>query len=498
MNTKQLRQKILDLAIRGKLVPQDPNDEPASVLLERIRTEKERLVKEGKIKRSKGDSSQNTSPDKSHYGELSDGWAWATLGNICDMVLGKMLDAQKNTGEFFPYLRNANVRWFDFEVDTLLQMRFEEHEVDRYSVRKGDLVLCEGGEPGRCAVWQNEETVYIQKALHRVRPYLEINSKYISYTIYLYSQTNLLSDYFTGSTIKHLTGQSLANLTVPLPPLAEQQRIVTAIGSAFAVIDEIERNKTNLQAAVTVAKSKILSLAIRGKLVPQDPNDEPASVLLERIRAEREALIKAGKIKRGKSENSTISSCDNSYYEKIGNSTVCIDDEIPFEVPESWLWYRLSNLWKLLSGRDLTPSEYSADEMGIPYITGASNFTDGELIINRWTDKPKVISGNGDLLITCKGTVGEMKINTQGNLHIARQIMAIKNSSGLDIDFLRVVMDSFILKITSAAKGIIPGISREDLLNMLIPLPPLTEQKRIVTSVNTAIVSLNEITESLS
>ena len=423
---------------------------------------------------------------------------WAKLGNICDMVLGKMLDAEKNIGKLFPYLRNANVRWFDFEVDTLMQMRFEENEVDRYSVRKGDLVLCEGGEPGRCAVWLNDKTVLIQKALHRVRPYLGISSKYISYVIYLYSQTNHLNDYYTGSTIKHLTRQSLANLTIPLPSVAEQHRIVTAIESTFAVIDEIECNKVDLQTAVTTAKQKILALAICGKLVPQDSNDEPASVLLKRILAEKESLTKAGKIKRSKSEAAIIKSGDNSYYEKIGNSTSCIDDEIPFEVPESWLWYRLSNLWELLSGRDLKPSEYTRNEIGVPYITGASNFTDDELIINRWTDSPKVVSKNGDLLITCKGTVGSMKINTQGNLHIARQIMAVQNSSGLNMEFLRIVLDSLMLQITSAAKGIIPGISREDLLNMLIPLPPLAAQKRIANSVSMAIIPLNEITEILS
>jgi type I restriction enzyme S subunit len=145
----------------------------------------------------------------------------------------------------------------------------------------------------------------------------------------------------------------------------------------------------------------------------------------------------------------------------------------------------------------LTPSEYSDEVIGIPYITGASNFSDGELIINRWTDCPKVITRNGDLLITCKGTVGAMRINTQGEAHIARQIMAVRNNLGLNVEFLRIVMASLIVQITSAAKGIIPGISREDLLNMLIPLPPLNEQRHIVNAVNRAEFTLSEITESL-
>jgi len=143
-------------------------------------------------------------------------------------------------------------------------------------------------------------------------------------------------------------------------------------------------------------------------------------------------------------------------------------------------------------------SEYSDSEIGMPYITGASNFTDGNLIINRWTACPKVIAQNGDLLITCKGTVGTMLINTQGEMHIARQIMAVRSLAGMSVEFLEIVMTSFILQITSAAKGIIPGISREDLLEMYIPCPPLHEQTRIVKSVFEANAILHKITENLN
>ena len=167
-------------------------------------------------------------------------------------------------------------------------------------------------------------------------------------------------------------------------------------------------------------------------------------------------------------------------------------------MPKTWQWYRLSEYWNLLSGRDLTPSEYSAEPIGIPYITGASNFIDDELIINRWTEYPKVVAKNGDLLITCKGTVGEMRINTQGEVHIARQIMAIRNHSSLNTVFLQIVMASFILQITSAAKGIIPGIGREDLLDMAIPCPPIEEQSRIVTAVDKSQSILDEIAENLN
>ncbi|MDR3242874.1 MAG: restriction endonuclease subunit S [Clostridiales Family XIII bacterium] len=171
---------------------------------------------------------------------------------------------------------------------------------------------------------------------------------------------------------------------------------------------------------------------------------------------------------------------------------------MPFDAPPGWTWYRLSACWELLSGRDLTPSEYFDKPRGIPYITGASNFTDYNLIINRWTDTPKVIAESGDLLITCKGTVGAMIINTQGDVHIARQIMAVRGYGSLNIEYLRIVMTSFILQITSAAKGIIPGISREDLLNLMIPCPNYNEQMRIIKAVNNAEISLNEIAEIFS
>ena len=152
----------------------------------------------------------------------------------------------------------------------------------------------------------------------------------------------------------------------------------------------------------------------------------------------------------------------------------------------------------MLSGRDLTPSEYTDNVTGIPYITGASNFTDDGLIINRWTSCPKVIAKNSDLLITCKGTIGAMRINTQGEMHIARQIMAIRNSNSLSVEFMQIVLASYVVQNTLAAKGIILGISREDLLNLLIPCPPLKEQNRIVSAVSEANTTLTEIAENLS
>lgn len=225
-------------------------------------------------------------------------------------------------------------------------------------------------------------------------------------------------------------------------------------------------------------KNSILQWAIQGKLVQQDPNDEPASVLLEHIREEKAKLVKEKKIKKDKNESIIYRGDDNSYYERVGKSEIDISDEIPFEIPQSWSWCRLSSVITLLSGRDLTPDRYNSEENGIPYITGASNFYNGNLLINRWTESPMTVSHFNDLLITCKGTIGEMAFNRIGSIHIARQIMALTGIVG-DLDYIRWFLYANVSSIERQANSMIPGISRDTLLKTLLPLPPKLEQKRI-------------------
>jgi len=290
----------------------------------------------------------------------------------------------------------------------------------------------------------------------------------------------------------------MSNLLVPIPPIQEQERIATKLDELISFVNNIESDKTTLQDLIKQTKSKILNLAIRGKLVPQDLNDEPASVLIERIRAEKEELIKQGKIKRDKKESVIFKGEDNSYYEKIGSDVCCIDEELPFEVPNSWAFVRLKEIWELISGRDLSPSEYNASENGIPYITGASNFINGSVELVRWTPSPQVITEYGDLLLTCKGTIGEMAINDFGSAHIARQIMAIRNHYNLNTEYLLLCLKFHIDNIKSVAKGLIPGISREDILNLIIPLPPQEYQVKIVLRTKEIERMLSEIEKSLS
>ena len=228
-------------------------------------------------------------------------------------------------------------------------------------------------------------------------------------------------------------------------------------------------------------KNSILQMAVQGKLVPQDPNDEPASVLLERIRKEKEQLIKEGKIKKEKNPSYIFRGADNTPYEKIGNQEpVSIADELSFDIPESWEWVRLGSVIVLQSGQDLTPDKYNDAGKGVPYITGASNIEDGNVIINRWTEYGRAFANKGDLLITCKGTVGTMAVLNEERVHIARQIMAIRSFGELHIPYIQLVLDTLVEGLKAAAKSMIPGISREDILSSLLPVPPANEQYRIV------------------
>ena len=299
-----------------------------------------------------------------------------------------------------------------------------------------------------------------------------------------------LAGYVTGTAQPKMNQEKMNSIFIALPSLAEQHRIITCIEELLphiAAYNTAEQKLTELNTAFPGAlKKSILQAAVQGKLVPQNPTDEPASVLLERMRAEKETLIKAGKLKRDKHE-SIIVRRDNSHYETQSGIERCIDDEIPFDIPENWAWARLGTLAQLVSGQDLTPDAYNDNAQGIPYLTGASNIENGNVIINRWTYAPKSIAKRGDLLLTCKGTVGTMAFLRYEQVHIARQIMAIRTKTLLFPEFLHCFLGTYVFALKAVAKSMIPGISREDVLTALLPLPPLAEQHRIVNRIETLI-----------
>ena len=246
------KQKILDLAIRGKLVPQDPADEPASELLKKIKAEKDALVKAGKLKKDKHESFIFKSDDNCYHenidGKVTDitdeipfdlpvGWDWCRLSTISEFDLGKTLDRHKNTGIYHRYLRSVNVLWGNIDLSDVKEMRFEDAELERYTVRKGDLLICEGGDVGRCAVWDKDFVFYYQNALHRVRFYQKCLPLFYQFVMMFFENTGLLKEISQGVTIKHLTKNTLNSMFFPLPPLAEQKRIVSQVEKLFSVLE---------------------------------------------------------------------------------------------------------------------------------------------------------------------------------------------------------------------------------------------------------------------
>ena len=349
MDTKKLRQKILDLAIRGKLVPQDPNDEPASVLLERIKAEKEQLIKDGKIKRSKKSASSDTSPYENVPFEIPESWVWTTIGDIFIHNTGKALNAANNDGVLMDYITTSNLYWDKFDLTVVKQMLFTDTEIEKCTVKYGDLLVCEGGDIGRAAIWTYDYDVRIQNHIHRLRGFCNISHRFYYYIFLLYKMLNLIGG--KGVAIQGLSSNDLHKLVIPLPPIKEQCRIVSIIESWFSVIDRVEQEKKDLCNAIKQIKSKILDLAIHGKLVSQDPNDEPAIELLRRI-------------------NPSFKSCDNAHYKNLPSGwSICrLEDIVDYEQPQAYI---------------VDSTDYSEDyptpvlTAGKSFIIGYTNETDG-------------------------------------------------------------------------------------------------------------------------
>ena len=395
--------------------------------------------------------------------EVPEGWAWCRLRNICMMSAGKAkptayIKTEPFEGSFECYGGNGVRGYID-----------EYNYEGTYSIVGRQGALCGNINIASGKFYATEHAVVTTL-------FSGIDFFWNNYIL----EALELNKYATGAAQPGLSVANVLNILIAIPPAYEQIQIAKRINSSLENVSVIIAKKTQLQETIIQCKSKILDLAIRGKLVPQDPTDEPASVLLERIRAEKEELIKQGKIKRDKNDSVIYKGDDNSYYEKIGNKVVCINEEIPFELPDNWMFVRLKSIWQLLSGRDLAPSEYNSNSEGIPYITGASNFSNGSVAISRWTTTPQVISETGDLLLTCKGTVGEIAFNDFGNAHIARQIMAIRNIFNLDSEYMELCIRYYLDLLITSAKGLIPGISREDILNLILPIPPQQYQTRLV------------------
>lgn len=430
--------------------------------------------------------------------ELPEGWSWARIFSITEELPYGTAKKSSPTG-LVAVLRMGNIQSGEIDYSDLVYSS-DRDDIVKYTLIKNDLLFNRTNSAewvGKTAIYRGNMPAIYAGYLIRIRTF--INAEYLNVVMNSgYAKSYCNSVKTDGVNQSNINAQKLGNFLVPIPSFGEQHRISSSIADILPRISIIQDEKDYITDLIQKTKSKILDLAIRGKLVPQNPDDEPASVLLDRIRAEKEELINQGKIKREKKESVIFRGEDNSYYEKIGNKAENINDEIPFELPKDWEFIRLNEIWDLISGRDLSPSEYNDNGVGVPYITGASNFSNDKVELVRWTDSPQVLTETGDLLFTCKGTIGEMAFNDFGTAHIARQIMAIRNTFGLNTEYLAFCMKFYIHKIKDAAKGLIPGISREDILNLILPVPPENYQRQVVARVQEINGILYSIEKSLS
>ena len=514
MTAQQLKNSILLMAVQGKLVPQDPNDEPASVLLERIHAEKERLIKEKKIKREKNPSVIFKGADNTPYEKIGDevrsladeipfdipdSWEWVTLQTIATSSLGKTLDKAKNKGDLKPYLCSINVYWDGIDLTTVKETRLEENELPKYLLRPGDLLICEGGDVGRSAVWESTQEMYYQNALHRVRFYGEINPHYFQLLLECYKGNQILDAYSKGMTIKHLVQTALNTIVFPLPPLSEQTRIVDAVNRLLPYLHSYDRAEQKLSALNTgfpeALKKSILQEAVQGKLVSQDPSDEPAEALLGRIRAEKQRLIKEGKIKKDKHE-SVIFRRDNSHYEKRGSEDVCIDEEVPFEIPENWAWARLSSFGVFSSGKTPSMSNPQFWNGNVPWVTSKDMkrpvITDSEMHISELAASTMQLYPTGTLLLVARSGILK-RILPLCKLGIDSTInQDIKAFSLYDIELSEWLFygikafEPYILKELVKSVTTVESLKFDEFAAMLIPVPPLSEQRRIIAAIKAA------------
>ena len=422
--------------------------------------------------------------------EIPQGWEWCRICHVAEIARGGSPRPIKE------YLTDATdgINWIkigDTEKDskyiTSVKERIKQSGVSKSRmVHKGDFLLTNSMSFGRPYITQVDGCIHdgwlgislIEQSYRQDFFYYLLSSGYA------YSQ---FAKRVAGAVVQNLNSEKVAISLFPLPPYKEQNRIVQKIKDLLPLVEKFGNDKTlldKLNADInTRLKKSILQEAIQGKLVPQIAEEGTAQELLEQIKKEKQKLVKEGKLKKSTLSDSVIfRGDDNRYYEKIGKKCLDITDEIPFDIPENWQWIKLDQGISLLSGRDLEPSQYNDLHHGIPYITGASNFVNSNLIINRWTEAPITISNKGDLLLTCKGTIGSMAFNDIGQIHIARQVMAI-TSYGIDLKYIKCFLQSNLSILEKNANSMIPGISRSTLLGMLFPLPPFKEQQRIVAQI---------------
>ena len=513
MTGQQLKNSILQMAVQGKLVPQDPNDEPASVLLERIRAEKEQLIKEGKIKKEKNPSVIFRGADNLPYEkvgknkpvciadevpfDIPESWEWVRLGTISTYAETKK---KINAQDADPNLWGLDLEDIEKGGQLISQKTVGERKAvgDKTIFKCGD-ILYSKLRPYLLKILVAPNNGICTPEIVPFNLYGKINAYYIVEFLKSPYVDQVINSVTYGVKMPRVGTETMTSLLVPLPPISEQARIVarlkcvlSAVQSYNTAYDKGEKLTTKFPIQL---KKSILQYAVQGKLVPQDPADEPASVLLKRIRTEKEQLIKEGKIKRDKHE-SVIFRRDNSYYEISGKEEVCIDDEIPFEIPDSWVWVRLGTALNQASTGPFGSMVHKEDyvESGIPIVNPA-NIIHGNIS----SEKIKKVSNATanrlssyklkafDIIIGRRGEMGRSAVveSHQEGWLCGTGCFFVTPSKLLLPQYLVFLLNSPFVKAALTENSVgttMNNLNHNILQSLLIPVPPINEQKKIMTN----------------
>ena len=469
MTPQELKNSILQLAVQGKLVEQRAEEGTAEELYKKIQAEKQKLTAEKKIKKEK--PLPEITAEEIPF-DIPESWKWVRLGEIFSHNTGKALNSAKTEGTKLTYITTSNLYWNRFELDKLKEMFFTDDEVVKYTVKKGDLLVCEGGDVGRSAVWNYDEEMRIQNHIHKLRPYVKVNSQFFSYVFYLYKASGLIGG--KGIGIKGLSTNAIHIIKIPLPPLEEQKRIVAKIEELLPQIDRYEKawsklEEFNKRFPEDMQKS-ILQYAVQGKLVEQRAEEGTAEELYKKIQVEKQKLTAEKKIKK----------------EKLLPEITA--EEIPFDIPESWKWVRLGEIFSLQAGKNISAIEISDNqhyEKIYPCYGGNG--------LRGYVSK---FNTNGNFALI--GRQGALcgNINVALGLFYATEHAVVVNHFGLtNYVWNRYFLQALNLNQYATATAQ-PGLAVSNINKVLIPLPPLEEQKRIVAKIEELLLLCEKLKRS--
>lgn len=471
MIPEQLKLSILQSAFQGKLTGECVPNETADDLYQQIQSEKQRLISEKKIKKEK--PLPEISADEIPF-DIPDNWRWCCVGDLFLHNTGKAQNSSGSTnGIIRKFITTSNLYWGEFDFTKVKEMPFTDTELERCTVKRGDLLVCEGGDCGRSAVWDYDEEVCIQNHVHRLRPYRDVNIYYFYYLFYLYKNTGRLRG--RGVAIQGLSNEAIHKVVLPLAPLEEQHRIVAKIEELLPYVDRYAAAYEKLEQFNAKfpedMKKSILQYAIQGKLVEQRPEEGTGEELYRQIQYEKQRLIKEGKIKKEKPLPEIA------------------EDEIPFDIPESWKWVRLSEIISVLGdGIHGTPV---FDEMGDYYFVNGNNLAKGHIVFKADTkkvsfdeyEKHKKPLDENTILISINGTIGNYAFYAGEPIILGKSACYFSVLTGVDKEYVRHLINTkFFMDyaVKEATQTTIKNVSLKAMRMLPVPLPPLAEQKRIV------------------